>query len=96
MASKFLSLQLPVMITKVGRRFVAYTPALDISTSGKSEKDVRAKFEELAELFLEEIIEAGTAHEVLMELGWKKQQQQWTPPQVISSDSLGIRAPVFA
>ena len=88
--------KLPVLITKQNKRFVAYTPALDISTSGKSEKDVKEQFVELARLFLEEIIEAKTADDVLLELGWKKVQKQWTPPQVISSQSIGLKIPVFA
>ncbi len=96
MPHKPLSFSLPVMITKQGKRFVAYTPALDISTSGKSERDVKSKFEELAHLFLEEVAEAGTANDVLSELGWKKVEKRWTPPKVISSKSIGIEMPVFA
>jgi len=75
---------------------VAYTPALDISTSGKSEKEAKTRFFELANLFLEEIIEAGTASEVLSELGWKKEQKKWAPPKVISSNSIGFKMPAFA
>lgn len=96
MKAKDLSFTLPVVITKLGKRFVAYTPALDISTSGKSERDVREKFETLANLFFEEIIEAGTVAAVLTELGWKKEQKKWTPPSMVSSKSMGIRTPEFA
>jgi predicted RNase H-like HicB family nuclease len=95
MSSKKLSYKLPVLITKQGRRFVAYTPALDISTSGKSEKEVKTRFEELAGLFFEEIIEAGTIRDVLSELGWKKEQKKWTPPQVVSSKSISFSIPVL-
>jgi len=96
MANKNLSFNLSVVITKQGKRFVAYTPALDISTSGKSEKQAKERFVEVANLFLEEIAEAGTANEVLSELGWKKSQKYWAPPQVVSSKSIGFRSPVFA
>ena len=89
------SLNLPVIISKYGKRFVAYTPALDVSTSGKSLKDVKVKFEELAMIFIEEIVEAGTINEVLSELGWTK-GRQWTPPKVVSSQSIGVRVPAFA
>ena len=88
--------KLPVTITKQGKRLVAYSPALDVSTSGKSIKDVQKKFSELVYIFLEEIIEAGTVNEVLLELGWKKVQQKWNPPRVISSKSIGVRLPAFA
>lgn len=96
MLNKNLSFNLSVQITKQNKRFVAYTPALDISTSGKSEKEARARFAELANLFLEEIVEAKTADDVLSELGWKKVQKQWTPPKVVSSQSIGLKIPVFA
>ena len=91
-----LSFQLPVLITKQGRRFVAYTPALDISTSGKTKKDVQKKFGELVNVFFEEIIEAHTADEVLSELGWTKIQKRWNPPEVVSAESISVRTPVFA
>ena len=91
-----ISFNLPVTITKQGRRFVAYTPALDISTSGTTEKKVKENFFELVNVFLEELHTMGTTHDVLTELGWKKSQKIWQPPQVISSSSIGIKIPVFA
>ena len=75
---------------------VAGQAALDLSTVGKSLKDAQKMFGQAAKIFLEEIIEAGTANEVLSDLGWKKIQKQWSPPQVVSSDSIGVRIPVFA
>lgn len=96
MSADKLMFNLPVVITKQNKRFVAYTPALDIATSGKSQKEVKARFVELANLFFEEIIEAGTADDVLSELGWRKVQKKWNPPQVISAQSIGLRMPSFA
>ena len=96
MLKNSLSFNLPVMITKQNKRFVAFTPALDLSTSGKSAKEVKERFVELANVFLEEIFEAKTADSVLSELGWKKVQKQWNPPEVISSQSIGLRIPVLA
>ena len=96
MTSKHLSFSLPVVITKQGKHFVAYTPALDISTSGKTERDAKVKFGELARLFLEEIIGAGTVKDVLSELGWTKVERKWTPPRVVSANSIGLEIPVFA
>ena len=96
MTSEKFSFTLPVVITKQNKRFVAYTPALDISTSGKSEKDAKEKFVELANIFLEEIHEAGTEKEVLTELGWRKREKKWTPPEVVSAQSVDFRIPAFA
>jgi hypothetical protein len=91
-----IAFNLSVSISKQGRRFVAYSPALDISTSGKSEKDVQTRFSEIAQVFFEEIHEAGTTEAVLSELGWNKKQKEWTPPRVISTKSVGVRVPAFA
>ena len=96
MIKNTISYQLPIIITKQNKRFVAYTPALDLATSGKTEKEVKIRFEEISQLFLEEIIEAGTADSVLEELGWKKIQKKWTPPKVVSSQFIGMKIPAFA
>mgnify|MGYP001604537314 CR=1 FL=1 len=93
--NKFL-FKLPVIITKQNRRFVAYTPALDISTSGKTEKEVKSRFIELVNLFLEEIIEANTVDDILSELGWKKVQKTWVPPKLIASPYINMRIPALA
>ena len=93
--NKGVSIKLSVVITKQGKSFVAYSPALDISTVGKSERDVRSKFEELVNIFLEEITQAGTMEEVLSELGWRKQQKRWNPPQIISAKSIGVQVPAL-
>ena len=93
---KNVNFSLPVMITKQNKRFVAYTPALDIATSGKTEKEVKKRFSEIVKLFLEEIIEAGTVSDVLTELGWKKEKESWTPPRVVSSLALSLQVRAFA
>ena len=69
MKSNFL-LNLSVSISKQGKKLVAYSPALDISTSGKNLRDVQKKFAEISSIFFEELQEAGTIEDVLTELGW--------------------------
>ena len=82
------------MVLKEGKRFVAYTPALDISTSGKTLQQAQKRFAELAMLFLEELVEMGTVNQVLSGLGWQKLNQQWTPPVVVSNDMQDIKIAV--
>jgi len=89
-----LQVSLPVMVLKEGKRFVAYTPALDISTSGKTLQQAQKRFAELAMLFLEELVEMGTVNQVLSGLGWQKLNQQWTPPVVVSNDMQDIKIAV--
>ena len=91
MKGNHLEVNLPVSILKEGKRFIAYTPALDLSTSGKSYKEVRARFNEIVEIFFEEIISKGTVDEVLANLGWEKVRAKWVPPVVISQESQSVR-----
>ena len=81
-----MSFSLPVSILKEGSRYVAYTPALDLSTSGNDESQVKIRFGEAIQLFFEELIKEGTLEEVLLELGWQRVDEEWKPPEVISQD----------
>lgn len=78
-----VDLQIPVSITKDGSVFVAYTPALDLSTYGSTEHEAKKSFSEIVEIFFEEFIDEPRAlEEVLGSLGWKKQKNNWEPPVV--------------
>ena len=94
---KGYSTKLQVQFIKQGEYVVAYSPALDISTSGKNASEAKKRFQELAHIFIKEITDAGTSNDVLSELGWVKhaKQKNWMPP-VISASSVGINVPVAA
>ena len=79
-------INIPVSILKEGKRYVAYTPALDLSTSGKTYKETQKRFSEIVSIFIEEIAKAGTLDSVLSDLGWKKVKTSWIPPLVISQN----------
>lgn len=66
-----LELQLPLSILREDKKYVAYTPALDLSTSGKNYQEVKKRFTEIVNIFFEELIKKGTLEEVLRDLGWK-------------------------
>jgi len=59
---------LSVIFLREGDSFIAYSPALDLSTSASSFEKARSRFSEAARLFFEEIIKRGTLEEVLQEL----------------------------
>jgi hypothetical protein len=88
-------LSLPVSFITEGDQIVAYTPALDISTSGKDEAEAKERFGELVTVFFKDLAENNTVDQVLSELGWRKVAKQWRPP-VISQQSLNVRVPAFA
>jgi len=85
---------LPVSILKEGKYFVAYTPVLDLSTSGKSFEEVKQRFTEVVKLFIEELLEKGTLDEVLTGLGWQKVKREWMPPFLVAQESESFRLPI--
>jgi predicted RNase H-like HicB family nuclease len=85
--------KIPVTILREGKRYVAYTPALDISTSGKSYSDVKRRFEELIAIFLEELLHAGTTDRVLKDLGWNKVNKEWSAPVVVGQEATNVCVP---
>ncbi|OGM94780.1 hypothetical protein A2524_02745 [Candidatus Wolfebacteria bacterium RIFOXYD12_FULL_48_21] len=85
-----LQMQLPVSILREGKLFVAYTPALDLSTAGKTHAEAQKRFQEAVEIFFAEISKRGTVDEVLGELGWQKVKTKWIPPVVVSHQSQTI------
>ena len=91
MKKTMLEFSLPVSILLEGKKYVAYTPALDLSTSGNTFEQAKKRFDEMVYLFFEEIFKKGTAKEVLMELGWQKIHEKWNPPIVISNESQIVR-----
>lgn len=91
MSVRYVSI--PVTILREGKRFVVYTPALDLSTSGKTFEEARARFQEAAELFFEELERMGTLHDALMGLGWTKVERQWTPPVLVAQEQSEVRLP---
>ena len=92
------SIKLTVNFIKDRKQVVAYSPALDISTVGKSETHAKKRFQELVHIFLKDISERNVVDEVLTELGWKKistpnRKSEWVPPRV---RSIYMRVPMVA
>ncbi len=81
-----LQFSLPVSVLKEDNRYIAYTPALDLSTSGKSYAEAKERFAEILHIFFDEIAKAGTLERVLTDSGWKKVRSEWKPPVVVSQD----------
>lgn len=86
---------LPVSVLREGKIFVAYTPALDLSTSGSTFEEAQRNFGEAVNIFFEELTEMGTLDDVLLELGWQKQNNNFVPPVVISSQTQTFSIPAI-
>ncbi|MBI2984879.1 MAG: hypothetical protein HYY50_04625 [Candidatus Kerfeldbacteria bacterium] len=85
--------ELSVTFLRAGKRYVAFSPALDLSTSGKTFAEARRHFEEAADLFLTELDEMGTLDQTLTALGWRKLERRWTPPVLVAQENSQVRIP---
>lgn len=92
----FIEVSLPVSIIKEGKYFVAYTPALDLSTSGETVEQAKEHFSEAVEIFFQELLDAGTLEEVLQDLGWIKIDEHWTPPEEVQHEVEKVKVPISA
>jgi predicted RNase H-like HicB family nuclease len=87
------SYSLPITIFQEGESFVAYTPALDLSTVGKTEAEAKRMFSEAIEIFFEELRNMGTLDSVLEDLGWTKEKQRFEPPKIIEHSLVSVQIP---
>ena len=87
---------LPVIFLKEKGQFVAYTPALDLSTSGKTLAQAEQRFMEAAELFFDECHKMGTLNDVLRDLGWKRNRNVWSPPMSVVQNAQTVTIPLPA
>jgi hypothetical protein len=62
--------KIPVILFEEGKKVVAYSPAIDLSTCGDTEEQARKRFVEAASIFFDEITRMGTVDDVLAECGW--------------------------
>lgn len=89
-----MHMQLGVEIIKQGKVYIAYARALDLSTCAKTQRAAKKNFEEIVEIFIDELVEKGTLESVLNDLGWKKIKKQWEPPKVVSFSKIDLPLPV--
>ncbi len=90
-----VSVKLPMQVFREGNAFIAYCPALDISTSASTLPKVQEMFAELVRVFIDELINMGTLDKVLTQCGWKKVAKKWEPPatEFITESQQEFRVP---
>ena len=94
--SKKVKLNIQIDIIKEGKSYIAYSPALDIASSGKSVNEAKKSFGEAVELFLESIIERGVYKETLLSLGWQMISKKLVPPTIVARELSLVNMPIFA
>lgn len=93
-----INLSLPVIVSREGKYFIAYTPSLELSSYGKSLSLAKKRFEELVGIFLEDNIKQGSLEDTLLSLGWEIDTRDNTinPPVVIEHTITTLKVPKFA
>lgn len=94
MKKMFLQFNLPVTIFKENKRYVAYTPVLDLSTSGRTYNEVKKRFGEIVNIFIEELVRNNTLDQVLKDMGWTEVRKNWQPPTVVSHETETVKIAV--
>lgn len=97
MAQKILSVEvtLPLLVWKEEDQFVAFTPALDLSSCGESQDTAVRNFSEAVDLFFETAVERNTLQDLLESLGWRLENKNWIPSsQPIDGRKFSVRVPL--
>ncbi|MFC0876942.1 hypothetical protein ACE01N_10115 [Saccharicrinis sp. FJH2] len=79
-----LTVELYVEIHEEDGYFVAYCPALELSSYGTDEVTAKKRFEKEVEIFFVEASQKGTLEKYLLKMGWtlrKKPVPKYTPPK---------------
>ncbi len=93
---KFQKVILNIVFYREHNKFIAYSPAFDLSTCGDTQEQAKRRFEEMLQIFLEEIGRMGTLEDVLLECGWNKAghpQKCWQPPVFVGQTQEEVRLP---
>ena len=93
MRQNYFQFNLNISFLREGNKFIAYCPALDLSTCGDTYEQAKKRFGEAANIFFEEITKKGTLHKVLFNLGWQQKDSSWSPPIVVAEGYQMVNVP---
>lgn len=83
-----VTIQIHVLFTQTDDvTFVAYCPALELSSFGDTLEDAKEAFNEVLKIFIKETTRKGTLDKELLSLGWtlrKIPQPKYSPPRLIA------------
>lgn len=75
-----------VFLAKDGDAFIAYCPALNLSTYGENDEDVRKAFQDALGIFIDNAIEQKSLERTLLMYGWTLRQRHFQPPRLSVSE----------
>jgi predicted RNase H-like HicB family nuclease len=77
-------------IFREGETYVAYVPALDVSSCGATDEEARRNIRDAVRGFLATSADLGTLEEILEEAGYRREGDRWIPPEFVSLDRLAM------
>jgi hypothetical protein len=87
MAKQKLEFKVTVYFMKEGNKFIAYSPAFDLSTCAGTLEQSKKRFKEAVEVFITETKKNGTLEQVLLDLGWRKNKANWQSPVFVGQET---------
>jgi predicted RNase H-like HicB family nuclease len=81
---RMLKVSVPVFLIEEDAQWVAWCPALEVSSYGDTEEEAKQAFEDAVEIFIEETAQRGTLEKELLRMGWTLASADYYPPQVPS------------
>ncbi len=89
-----ISAEVTVNLLREDDCFVAYCPDLDLSTHGDSPEEAMKHFQEVLDIFFEDITKKGSLAQVLEDCGWTRVEidhtPKWIPPAIIAQKQFKI------
>jgi predicted RNase H-like HicB family nuclease len=83
-----MKIEIVVLLYKDGDYHMAYCPALELSSYGKTESEAKEYFLDALNIFIEDTIKKGTLEKCLLKFGWSLQQipnVKYEPPRIENS-----------
>lgn len=85
-----ISVGVDVLFLQEGDYVVAYAPALELSSYGKTRVAAQKAFSEALAIFIEETERKGTLERVLLRLGWTLSRRSYDPPRWTAGELLNL------
>lgn len=83
-----------VNIWKEGSLYVAQALPLNVMSCGSSPQEARRNLDEAIAVFLKTAADQGNLEEVLEEAGYRRTDDVWQPPEVVTSEHAELAVPV--
>jgi len=81
MATVTYKVTIPVLIGRDDGTIVAYTPALNVGSCGRTQHEAMKRLGNAISLFFSELTEMRTLDKALRELGWRKAELRFVVPR---------------